>query len=136
MNLLLSKHTVKKITLICALLTLSACTNQPRQVKASLPLVNVVMEKPTKKMVPNQYWEMLADQNQSILTHPQYQITLGVLYFSALGTTCRELQFKESNQLIKKRVACENNFINKHNKKEKGWFLEKEIIESNRSVEM
>jgi len=131
------KQALKRTTLICALLTLSGCASGPREVTASLPLVSSSTEMPNKKMVPKQYWPVLADESQSQLTHQQYQITLGDLYLSALGLTCRELLFKDSsNKQIKKRVSCENHFINENNQADKGWFLEKEIIESSHSVEM
>jgi hypothetical protein len=127
---------IKKTTLICALLTVTACASGPRTVSASLPLVTSSMEKPNKKALPQQYWAILADQNQSHLLHEQYTITLGSIYRSALGLTCRELVFADNKQIIKKRVACENHFLNENNKADKGWFLEKEIIESSRYVEM
>jgi len=136
-NFYLNKQVMKKTALICALLTLSGCASGPREVSASLPLVSSSMEMPNKKRVPKQYWPMLEDESQSQLTHQQYQISLGELYFSALGLTCRELLFKDkSNKQIKKRVSCENHFINENNQADKGWFLEKEIIESSHSVEM
>ena len=131
-----TRSVIRKTAMICALLSLTACASGPRTVSASLPLVTSSMEKPNKKAVPQQYWAILADANQSRLNHEQYRITLGAIYPSALGLTCRELVFKENNQMIKKRVACENHFINKNNNADKGWFLEKEIIESSRYVEM
>jgi len=135
-NFHLSKQVMKKTTLICALLTLSGCASGPREVSASLPLVSGSMEKPSQKMVPARYWSILSDETQSRLTHQQYQISLGEPYFSALGLTCRELQFKEKLQAIKKRVTCEHKFIDENNQATNGWFLEKEIIESSHSVEM
>lgn len=127
---------IKKTAIICALLSLTACASGPRTVSASLPLVTASMEKPNKKAVPKEYWASLANANQSRLNHEQYKITLGAIYPSALGLTCRELVFEANNRVIKKRIACENHFLNKNNKADKGWFLEKEIIESSRYVEM
>jgi hypothetical protein len=136
-RLVIKKNVViKKTVMICALLSLTACASGPRSVSASLPLVTSSMEKPDKKEVPAQYWAILADDSQSRLKHQQYQISLGNLYPSALGLTCRELVFNDNNQMIKKRIACENHFLNKNNKADKGWFLEKEIIESSHYVEM
>jgi hypothetical protein len=135
-RLVIKKNVViKKTVMICALLTLTACASGPRSVSASLPLVTSSMEKPDKKEIPEQYWPILADESQERLQHQQYQITLGNLYPSALGLTCRELVFNDT-QVIKKRIACENHFLNKNNKADKGWFLEKEIIESSHYVEM
>ncbi|MFT6924619.1 MAG: hypothetical protein ACJAZP_000177 [Psychromonas sp.] len=136
MNKNFTRLFIKKTAIICALLSLTACASGPRSVSASLPLVTSSMEKPDKKMVPEQYWPILADAHQSRLPHKQYQITLGAIYPSALGLTCRELVFHDNHQLINKRIACENHFLNKNNKADKGWFLEKEIIESSHYVEM
>ena len=136
MKTFFTSQIMRKTTMICALLTLSACASGPRTVTASLPLVTASFEKPNKKAVPNQYWAMLADESQSQLNHAQYKITLGAIYNSALGLTCRELVFEDNKQMIKQRVACENHFYNENNKADKGWFLEKEIIESSSYVEM
>lgn len=129
-------HFLKKTTMVCALLTVTACASGPRKVSASLPLVPSSLQKPTKKAVPKQYWSILSDASQSRLIHKQYNITLGTIYPSALGLTCRELVFAEKNQVIEKRIACENHFLNENNKADKGWFLEQEIIESSSYVEM
>jgi hypothetical protein len=127
---------IRKTAMICALLSLTACASGPRTVSASLPLVSSSMAKPDKKMVPEQYWAILADAKQFRLNHEQYQITLGAIYPSALGLRCRELVFNDNNRVIKKRIACENHFLNANNKADKGWFLEKEIFESSNYVEM
>ena len=127
---------IKKTMIVCGLLAVTACSSGPRVVHASLPLVSYSQERPDKEVVPQQYWSMLADESQSYLPHDQYTITLGAIYSSALGLTCRELVFAEKNQVIKKRIACENHFLNENNKEDKGWFLEKEIFESSNYIEM
>lgn len=128
--------TFRSASIIFILLQLSACTSGPRQVNASLPLVTSSLEQPDKEMIPNQYWSILSDDSQSRLTHDQYQISLGEIYISALGRSCRELVIKDKNNEIKKRIACENHFLNKKNQENKAWFLEKVIIESSSFVEL
>lgn len=131
-----ASNTFRSASMIFVLLLLSACTSGPRQVNASLPLVTSSLEKPDKEVIPNQYWSTLSDDSQSRLIHDQYQISLGEIYISALGGACRELVLKDKNNEIKKRIACENYFINEKNQEDKAWFLEKVIIESSSFVEL
>jgi hypothetical protein len=134
-------HLVKKTSIVCALLTVTACASGPRSVNASLPLVTASMEMPNKKVVPSQYWSILSDQNQTELIHTQYKIGIAETYSSALGLSCRKLSIEDinieaKNSEIKKRVVCENHFINDKKQPSKGWFFEKTIIESSSYVEL
>ncbi len=124
------------ISVILLISSLSACSSQPRQVTASIPLVASIQEKPNKKEIPAQYWAALSDTTKNQLQHNKYQVHLGALYTSALGSLCRELTIIDDMAKVEKRVACLTSFINKQNEKEKAWFLEKEIIESTGYVEL
>lgn len=136
MKKLLSLCFVKKTALMSTLLVITACSSGPRNVSASLALVTPSMTKPNKAMLPLQYWPLLEDVSQSKLPHQRYKIKLNSLYISALGTVCRELIFEDSNKAVSKRIACENYFLDKNEKMDKGWFLENEIIDTHHSVEM
>ncbi|TEW52315.1 hypothetical protein [Psychromonas algicola] len=127
---------LRKTLIMGSLLVLSACSSGPRTVSASLALVTPSMEKPDKIMLPLQYWPLLEDENQSMLSHQRYKIMLSPFYVSALGVTCRELIFEDNNKEVSKRIACENYFIDSNDKMDKGWFLENEIIDTHYSVEM
>ena len=136
MKKLLFRCLVKKTALLSTFLVITACSSGPRNVSASLALVTPSMDKPNKAMLPLQYWPLLEDASQSELPHQRYKIKLNPLYISALGGACRELIFEDSNKAVSKRIACENYFLDKNEKMDKGWFLENEIVDTNYSVEM
>lgn len=135
MNNVSPSITFRGASLIYVLFIISACVSGPREVNASLPLVTSSLQKPDKDLIPKRFWATLSDSSQSQLSHEQYKITLGGVYISALGVFCRELLVEDNNE-IKKRIACENHFINENNKQDKAWFLEKVIIESSSYVEL
>lgn len=130
------QRTIKTSSLILAALVLFGCSNKPREVSASVPLVTASQKKPNKKEIPNQYWELLADSQTTSLSHNKYQIQLSKLYVSALGLPCRILTIDEANKPSVKRTACEESYLDKDNKKQTAWFLEPQIIESSSYVEL
>jgi len=122
--------------IILCIVILTGCTSKPREVTASVPLVSYSQEKPNKQEVPSQYWSGLSDPQQTHLQHEKYQIQLANLYVSALNLVCRELIVVDKKNKLEKRIACESFFIDEHNKQNKAWFLEKQIIESSSYVEL
>ncbi len=108
----------------------------PREVTASVPLVSYSQGKPNKQEIPNKYWSVLSDPQQTHLQHEKYQIKMAKLYVSALDLVCRELIIVDNKNKLEKRIACESSFLNKDNKQNKAWFLEKQIIESSSYVEL
>lgn len=124
---------------ICAI-SLSGCTSKPREVTASIPLVNSSQEKPNKQEVPSQYWSFLSDPSETNVEHEKYIIKLAERYTSALGQTCRELIIVEKDQMITptpvRRTACEITYKTHDDQAQKAWFIEKQIIESSLYVEL
>ncbi|WP_022942914.1 hypothetical protein [Psychromonas hadalis] len=125
-----------KTFIFLSALIISGCSNKPREVTASVPLVSFSQDKPNKKEIPLQYWSRLADPLERQIQHNRYQIQLSELYLSALGLQCRELIFTDKKNKIEKRIACEIPFVNENNKQDKAWFIEKQIIESSGYVEL
>ena len=126
----------KNILVIFFFVLVGACTNSPRNVTASIPLVSISQDKPNKKEIPSQYWTFLSNSKQTSFAHDKYQVQLTALYTSALGQVCRELILVDNKRNEERRTACEVPFVNENNQQVKAWFLEKEIIESRVYVEL
>ena len=131
-----SAKKIQNISLLLCVLSVVGCASKPREVTASIPLVSFSQDKPDKQLIPVQYWPMLANAQQTTLTHEKYQIQLEQLYTSALGMTCRALTIIDGKNNLDKQVACEVTFINAENKPEKAWFMEKQIVESSGYIEL
>jgi len=125
-----------KIAVVISTLIIVGCSNKPREVNASLPLVEPTTKTVTGKAIPEKYWSKLSAGSASTLKHDKYQITLSSLYISALGNKCRELTLVDQNKVEMKRVACQLSLINANNEPYKAWFLEKQIIETSSYVEL
>tara|TARA_R110001583_G_scaffold17482_1_gene70632 strand:+ start:3623 stop:4018 length:396 start_codon:yes stop_codon:yes gene_type:complete len=123
---------IRNTSIIVCLAFIAGCSNKPREVNASIPLVTFSQEKPNKELVPARYWQALSDNSQLVLPHNEYHIQLSELYTSALGQKCRELIMTDKVQIMKRRIVCEISFLNAQKTQEKAWFLENEIIESTR----
>lgn len=123
------------LLLLIFLLLLSACSNTPREVKASIPLVTLSAEKPSEVEIPQKYWTALSDNNQATLKHDVFRVQLGSLYVSALGTKCRSLLLIDSKGREEDRVACQLSYLENANKVT-GWFIENQIIESTSYAEL
>lgn len=126
---------IKTVVVISALM-IAGCSNKPREVNASIPLVNASTQTITGKAIPEKYWSSLSSAGISTLTHDKYQITLSPFYTSALGHPCRELTLIDKNNIETKRIACELSLTNANNQLYKAWFLEKQIIETSSYVEL
>ncbi|PMH45939.1 hypothetical protein BCU68_09085 [Vibrio sp. 10N.286.49.B3] len=135
------------MTLVFAFLV--GCSSQPRQVEASLPLVQPSTQ-PLGIQVPQQYSQDLEDGRKVDLIHPEYRIQMGPLYTSSLGHTCRELTFAKVNAVSMTahgseqgpsiRVACTNQQLTtipaSDELLERAWFLVPNIIQSSSSVQL
>lgn len=125
----------KTLIALCIVI-ITGCTSKPREVTASVPLVSYSQGKSNKQEIPSQYWSVLSDPQQTHLQHEKYQIKMDNLYISALDLVCRELIVVDKKNKLENRVACESSFIDEHNKQNKVWFLENQIIESSSYVEL
>lgn len=103
---------MKKISVVLMIVSmLSACSNQPKQVTASIPLVDMpdaVKHDP----IPEKYWGILDEQPGGfVVNHDAQQVILGGSYFSALGHKCRELLVKaeplKNTESDIRRVVCQ-----------------------------
>lgn len=130
------RNLIKKSSIVLCVILLAGCTSKPREVVASLPLVSASQQKPTAEQIPEKYWVQLANTNTTNIIHEKYQITVSPLYISALGLPCRELSITNTDLAESKRIACEVSFMNDKNQQDKAWFLEPQIIESTRYVEL
>ena len=103
---------MKKISVVLMIVSLlSACSNQPKQVTASIPLVDMpdaVKHDP----IPEKYWGILDEQPGGfVVNHEGQQVVLGNSYFSALGHKCRELLIRgpssTNTAFDARRVTCQ-----------------------------
>lgn len=85
---------------------LTGCSNSPRQVKASVPLVQSQVLTIGDK-IPTQYRSQLENSRTEAIFHPRYQIEVGPFYTSSLGQECRTLLITplDKGEQIS-RVAC------------------------------
>lgn len=124
-----------------SVLLLSACSSQPRQVQASLPLVSEQFA-PIGSPISSQYWSSLNIENTTSIPHPQYSILAQPSYTSALGITCRTLSITPLAELNSvsttpiTRTACQQMTQDENGKLIPGWFLVKDIVENSSAVEI
>ncbi|MGL6260688.1 hypothetical protein [Vibrio sp. WXL210] len=122
-------------------LLLSACSSQPRQVQASLPLVSEQLA-PIGTPISSQYWSSLNIEYATSISHPQYTILAQPSYTSALGITCRTLSITPLAELNSisttpiTRTACQQTTQDENGKSTTGWFLVQDIVENSSAVEI
>ena len=90
------------MALFCLLLT--ACSSQPRQVKASLPLINnqaLIIGEP----LSNSLNQRLNNAPPHSVDFDDMSLSFSAVYHSALGYPCRQIQLQQSD-LLTERVVC------------------------------
>jgi hypothetical protein len=117
-----------------AVLFLSACSSQPRQVQATIPLV------PPKaingQMIGQQHWQALDDVSTNQIDHDGQNILVGDKFTSALGLTCRKLTVLTDDQPPSERIACSQEVTSDQDESSWQWFLTKQIVRSATAVEI
>ncbi|KOY31207.1 hypothetical protein ACX08_16480 [Vibrio parahaemolyticus] len=109
---LLFRHKHFFISLV-SITVLSACASKPRHVKADLPLVT--QESSSIEMmeeVPEQYWGYLNRPELVSISHPNYPVAVGPIYFSALGLYCREVSIDSTSNVVCSIKSDKNNTKN------------------------
>lgn len=109
---------------------LTGCSNQPRHVEASLPLVKNNIT-PIGDKLPEKYINLLEDQFSHSLNHSVHNIYLSPMYTSSLGNDCRELNIETSNGTTSKRIACAGKI--QHKGQVRSWYLVPDIVQSSSS---
>ncbi|MGR5340803.1 hypothetical protein ACPV50_12845 [Vibrio astriarenae] len=131
-----------KYLLLLSSSVLLGCTSQPRQVDASLPLVNL-NQTPVGEVIDTKYWSQLDSDMYTSLSHSEFDIQLTPSYLSALGLTCRVLTVQNLNSLNRapeaetsvKRVACKQAH-QENGKITHGWYLINDTVETSTAVEI
>lgn len=117
-----------------AVLLLSACSSQPRQVQATIPLV------PPKAIVGSpiaqQYWDALALPSTKVIERQEQDIQVSEMFTSALGLTCRKLTVFSDTQPPSERVACSQPIVDEQGQEHEQWILTKPIVHSATAVEI
>jgi len=124
-----------RFLLVPMVLTLAACTSKPREVYATIPLVTANEAKPNKQELPPTFVSALSNPAAASLTYNQYNISIAPIYVSALGNSCRQMIFNESNKASKTRIACEIPY-KENDKLVKSWFLEHAITEADNNINL
>ncbi|MFV8386974.1 hypothetical protein ACNO5E_23005 [Vibrio parahaemolyticus] len=123
----------------CLLLVLSGCSNAPREVNASLPLVNKSTQA-LGKPIPASLWQQLDEEDlleqSSEVMYKQYRIEMSPSYMSALGHTCRVLDFYQEGIKMSSRVACKVAASSSSNETNQPWFLVKDIVKDATAVKL
>ncbi|MFL9806320.1 hypothetical protein AB6D40_022715 [Vibrio cyclitrophicus] len=131
----------------CLLLVLSGCSNAPREVNASLPLVNKSTQA-LGKPIPASLWSQLEEEDllsaSSRVRYKHYTIEMSPSYISALGHTCRVLDFYQDEDQtqgvggtkVSTRVACKAATSPTTNETHQPWFLVKDIIKDATAVKL
>tara|TARA_Y100001956_G_scaffold5226_1_gene4697 strand:+ start:30222 stop:30599 length:378 start_codon:yes stop_codon:yes gene_type:complete len=125
---------MNKVILIAIILPmiLAGCTTKPREVEASLPLVNSLLL-PIGEKIPEQYQSELNNPNFSDLEHNKYTIKVGPIYSSGLGNQCRQLFIEGDGQQGEQRVVCSYT-TNEDNVS--AWYLVPNIVQSATSIQL
>lgn len=122
-------------------LLLSACSTQPRQVSANLPLVNE-RTSPIGSPVDKHYWPQLDGKEAVELQHTSYKISAQEPYTSALGIECRLLIITPSTGNkstafdVVTRTVCKHEVLDGSGQRVQGWFLIRDIVENSTAVEI
>jgi hypothetical protein len=93
----------------CAALT--GCVNPPREVRASMPLVDkkVNMLAVQGNEVPLFYWQYLSNPNQTSVTRNKFHYQLSTIYTSALTVLCRKIMLSGVEGISSQsRIVCTN----------------------------
>ncbi|QIA64466.1 hypothetical protein GT360_13630 [Vibrio astriarenae] len=131
-----------KYLLLLSSSVLLGCTSQPRQVDASLPLVNL-NQAPVGEVIDTKYWSQLDSDMYTSLSHSEFDIQLEPAYLSALGLTCRVLtiqnltsnaHYNQVNAPVK-RIACKQP-RQIEGVVEQGWYLINNTVETSTVVEI
>lgn len=127
---------MNKVTLIAFLMPilLGGCSNKPREVEASVELVNNAM-KPVGIKLPEQYQQTLDTPSSTTLPHGDYYIELGPNYSSSLGNQCRQLFIHKKDQQTEQRVACANS-EQQQEEQVNAWYLVPNIVQSATSIQL
>lgn len=132
-NLPFLEHlSTKNSIFVIITLLLSSCSNSPRIVEASRPLVENVQLSEYQE-IPQQYWEGLEDENQSQLIHDNTKIRLAERFTSALGYKCRSLYIYDDTQKEQHRIACQTIMIEESGAQQTDqmtWYLMPAIVDS------
>lgn len=125
----------KLMVLIClGVFTLTGCSSPPRQVKASVPLVQNQVSAIGDK-IPTQYRSQLENSVTQAISHPKYQIEVGSFYTSSLGQECRALLIapSESDEQVS-RVACTE--PKQYPDQIRVWYLIPNIVQSSSIIQL
>jgi len=114
---------------------LSGCVSKPREVTASIPLVETP-EAQLGETIPQQYWPELNDPRQTSLTHNDYSIRLSPPYNSGLGYQCRVLEIETTTEGKRNRIACASISKNADGIEVKSWYLTPNIVETATAIKI
>lgn len=114
---------------------LSGCASKPREVTASVPLVEAP-EVQLGENIPQHYWTELNEPSQTSLTHNDYIIRLSPPYRSGLGYQCRVLEVETTSEGKRNRVACASISKNADGIEVKSWYLTPNIVEAATAIKI
>lgn len=114
-------------------LMLAGCSNAPRQVEASIPLVSS-QELKVGTLIPSKYSDLLDSSNTTYLPNDDYQVVVDKPFTSSLGYECRPLQITDSAGNIQKRIACASEEQTQNLSRD--WYLIPNIVHSPISIEL
>jgi len=123
------------MVLVLSSLLLFGCASKPREVTASIPLVEV-LEVQLGESIPQHYWTELNDPSQTSLTHNDYRIRLTPPYSSGLGYQCRVLEVETTTEGKRNRIACASISKNTDGVEVKSWFLTPNIVEAATAIKI
>ncbi|MCL1044124.1 hypothetical protein L2737_02100 [Shewanella electrodiphila] len=124
-----------KVTLIVFLLitSLGACSSSPPRVEASRSMIKYDQVLESAKLVPETLWTALElKEEHEVISYNGKAISLGELYFSALGLQCRKIYIsKIANIKADKfeRISCKANTG-------EAWYLMSNVIDNNNKIEL
>lgn len=125
---------MKSLVLIIAVSSLLlGCSNQPRHVEASMPLVTKNIA-PIGDRLPEKYQNILEDRFSDSLNHSVHNIHLSPMYTSSLGNDCRELHIQTPNGLTSKRIVCAEK--KQHKNQVRAWYVIPDIVHSSSSSQL
>ncbi|MEZ9657998.1 MULTISPECIES: hypothetical protein [unclassified Vibrio] len=125
----LTSNKPRTMVVVLSSLLLFGCASKPREVTASLPLVEAA-EVQLGESIPQQYWSELNNPNQTSLTHNDYNIRLSSPYSSGLGYQCRVLEVETISEGKRNRIACASISKNADGSETKSWYLAPSIVEA------
>lgn len=123
----------KLAVLLLGLGALSGCSSQPRQVEATIPLVDASNAAVGTKL-PTQFRNQLEDSQLKALRHKEYTIHVGAFYTSSLGQDCRGLTIYTLEGEKNQRVACTE--PKQYPEQVRAWYLVPNIVQSATSIQL